>query len=103
MALENFVEMSEHVGSKDFLKRKAFERALVKNFPTAYRSRYELVMYSHTPYSVAFEAGKRQSVLLKDLMERYAKPEEMGQEALELPLFIDLTAFYERFNVVLSS
>ncbi|MDA0637914.1 NAD(P)/FAD-dependent oxidoreductase [Nonomuraea sp. MCN248] len=51
LALENFVEMRDKVGSRLFLAGKRLEHALERALPGRYASRYELVSFSTTPYS----------------------------------------------------
>ncbi|MEV5888892.1 FAD-dependent oxidoreductase [Nonomuraea fuscirosea] len=50
LALENFVEMRDKVGSRAFLAGKRLEHALERVLP-GYVSRYELVSFSTTPYA----------------------------------------------------
>jgi kynurenine 3-monooxygenase len=64
MALDNFVEMRERVGDPAFLLRKRIEHRLEQAFPTEYRSRYSMVVYSRIPYAVAQQAGRIQAELL---------------------------------------
>ncbi|MEU6998344.1 NAD(P)/FAD-dependent oxidoreductase [Nonomuraea sp. NPDC046570] len=51
LALDNFVEMRDKVGSRTFLAGKRVEHALERVLPGRYASRYELVSFSTTPYS----------------------------------------------------
>jgi kynurenine 3-monooxygenase len=51
MALENFVEMRDKVGSRVFLWRKRIEHALERALPGRYMSRYELVSFTTVPYA----------------------------------------------------
>ncbi|WP_206184564.1 FAD-dependent oxidoreductase [Thermoactinospora rubra] len=51
LALENFVEMRDKVGSRAFLARKRIEHALERLLPGWYVSQYELVSFSTTPYA----------------------------------------------------
>ncbi|SEG91125.1 kynurenine 3-monooxygenase [Nonomuraea solani] len=50
LALDNFVEMRDKVGSRMFLAGKRVEHALERVLP-GYASRYELVSFSTTPYA----------------------------------------------------
>ncbi|WP_217370992.1 FAD-dependent oxidoreductase [Nonomuraea antri] len=50
LALDNFVEMRDKVGSRMFLAGKRVEHALERVLPR-YVSRYELVSFSTTPYA----------------------------------------------------
>uniref|UniRef100_UPI00066D3724 FAD-dependent oxidoreductase n=1 Tax=Nonomuraea sp. SBT364 TaxID=1580530 RepID=UPI00066D3724 len=51
LALANFVEMRDKVGSRVFLAGKRLEHALERALPGRYASRYELVSFSTTPYA----------------------------------------------------
>jgi kynurenine 3-monooxygenase len=51
MALENFVEMRDKVGSRVFLWRKRVEHALERALPGRYMSRYEMVSFTTVPYA----------------------------------------------------
>lgn len=57
MALENFIEMRDKVGSRAFLWRKKLEHAVHAVAPRAFPSRYELVSFSTVPYTHALAAG----------------------------------------------
>ncbi|WP_327091617.1 FAD-dependent monooxygenase [Nonomuraea sp. NBC_01738] len=51
LALANFVEMRDKVGSRMFLAGKRIEHALERALPGRYASQYELVSFSTTPYA----------------------------------------------------
>lgn len=68
MALENYREMRDSVADPDFQRRKALEHALGQRFPGRYRSRYEQVSFTTTPYATAYAAGLAQAELLSDLL-----------------------------------
>jgi kynurenine 3-monooxygenase len=51
MALDNFVEMRDRVASPVFRLAKRVEHGLEKVLPGVYRSRYELVSFTTTPYA----------------------------------------------------
>jgi kynurenine 3-monooxygenase len=51
MALDNFVEMRDRVASPLFRLAKRVEHGLEKALPGVYRSRYELVSFTTTPYA----------------------------------------------------
>ena len=67
MAEENYLEMSEKVGDKKFLRRKKLESYLHKKLPNKFLNRYMMVTYSTIPYSTVFEIGKMQSEFLDSL------------------------------------
>ncbi|MEV0618632.1 NAD(P)/FAD-dependent oxidoreductase [Nonomuraea sp. NPDC050404] len=61
LALDNFVEMRDKVGSRMFLAGKRLDHALERVLP-GYVSRYELVSFSTTPYSRVARRIARQRV-----------------------------------------
>jgi kynurenine 3-monooxygenase len=80
MALENFVEMSAHVGDAAFLLRKAVEHRLEQEEPTRYRSRYSMVMYSHIRFHLCREAGRVQRALLDELCDGLDSAEALDMD-----------------------
>jgi len=68
MALENFIEMRDHVGNTEFLFRKKVEHLLGRTFPS-YKARYECVSFSRIPYKEAYELGERNDKILSELTE----------------------------------
>jgi len=69
LALNNFVEMRDKVSDPMFLQRKKIEKELSKFFPTKFKSVYEMVSFSHTPYKVALKCTKAQDLLFGKIME----------------------------------
>jgi kynurenine 3-monooxygenase len=67
LSVENFTEMCEKVGDKDFLFRKKVEHIVEKAYPNLYRSRYGMVTYTLIPYHMAKEAGVIQSEIIEEL------------------------------------
>ena len=57
LAVQNFIEMRDRVGDKEFLHRKEIEHVLSERYPELYKSQYELVTFTHTPYSEAMAMG----------------------------------------------
>ena len=68
MALENFIEMRDKVGSRAFLWRKKLEHAVQAVAPRAFPSRYELVSFSTVPYTQALAAGEKFDRLINLLL-----------------------------------
>lgn len=77
MAVENFVEMRDKVGDKDFLMAKAVEKILQKKFPGRYVSRYGLVTFSNVPYRFARQVGVICDGILNELCRNLKKPEDV--------------------------
>jgi kynurenine 3-monooxygenase len=60
LALANFVEMRDHVGSSAFLVRKGVERTLHRFFSRWYVPLYTMVTFTRIPYAEARERARRQ-------------------------------------------
>lgn len=65
MALENFVEMRDKVGSRWFLWRKQLEHLLHEWFPRSMIPRYDLVSFSTVPYTAARAQGERIDTMIR--------------------------------------
>jgi kynurenine 3-monooxygenase len=65
LALENFVEMRDHVASRSFLLKKRLEKWLHKLFPTWYIPLYTLVTFTRTPYADAQARARAQARALQ--------------------------------------
>ncbi len=67
MALENYLEMREHVADVRFRLRSALALELERRFPERFIPRYSMVMFHHEiPYATALARGRVQSRLLAD-------------------------------------
>jgi kynurenine 3-monooxygenase len=60
LAVENFVEMRDKVGSRTFLWRKKGERTLHRLFPRWYLPLYSMISFSRIPYADARARARRQ-------------------------------------------
>lgn len=78
LAVENFVEMRDKVGSRAFLRRKRFEGLLHRALPRTFVPLYTLVTFTQTPYA---EAERRAA-----LQERFLK--RTACSALAVALFL---------------
>lgn len=68
LAYLNFVEMRDLVADQDFLQRKKIEQDLGRNFPDIFNSVYEMVSFTHTPYTIALKNMELQAALLHKIM-----------------------------------
>ncbi|PSR56309.1 kynurenine 3-monooxygenase [Adhaeribacter arboris] len=81
LAIQNFIEMRDLVADPRFLLRKKIESKINAQFPEKWLPLYTMVTYTHLPYSLALETGKRQDKIMKKLMKHikqesdYDKPE----------------------------
>jgi len=68
MALENYLEMREHVADARFRLRSALALELERRFPERFIPRYSMVMFHHEiPYALALARGRVQARLLEEL------------------------------------
>ncbi|GAA4464068.1 NAD(P)/FAD-dependent oxidoreductase [Nemorincola caseinilytica] len=68
LALTNFVEMRDKVADPRFLQRKKIEKELGTRYPHQFISVYEMVSFSHIPYSTAIQCIQAQDRLLEQVM-----------------------------------
>ncbi len=64
LAIGNFIEMRDHVGSGGFLWKKRTERILARLFPEWYVPLYTMVSFSRIPYAEAVRRARRQNRIL---------------------------------------
>ena len=65
MALDNFVEMRDHVASRLFLLKKKVGHAMHRLFPRAFVPLYEMISFSTIPYARARERARWQSRVIR--------------------------------------
>lgn len=85
LALLNFTEMRDKVADPRFLARKKIEKEIGIRYPEQFTSVYELVSFSHTPYSTALQCIAAQDKLLKRIMaegdfEEACKRDDFNQQ-----------------------
>ncbi len=64
LALQNFMEMRDLVGTDAFRHRKHIEHDLTELYPGIFKSQYELVTFSKTSYKYALDMGAKNDKLL---------------------------------------
>ncbi len=69
LAVMNFIEMRDLVGSQQFLLQKKIEARIHDKYPSKWLPLYSQVTFSDIPYSVALDNGKRQSEIMKKVMQ----------------------------------
>jgi kynurenine 3-monooxygenase len=65
LALENFIEMRDKVGSRAFLLRKKVEKILHRWLPQTFTPLYNMVSFSTIPYAQARRRAERQLRLIR--------------------------------------
>ena len=68
LALNNYIEMRDKTADKDFLLQKRIEGRFSANHPQLWKSLYEQVSFSHTPYQEALQNGYRQQKIMDQVM-----------------------------------
>ncbi len=83
MAIENFVEMRDKVGSPAFRYRKRVEQTLHDAFPERVAPQYNLVSFSTVPYAEARRRGRELDAVLDRVIESLGpdSPGRLGEEA----------------------
>jgi kynurenine 3-monooxygenase len=77
LALENFVEMRDHVADPRFLFRKKVELALEAKFPGVFVPKYAMVTFHRIPYATALERGRVQDRMLNELCDGIERIEDL--------------------------
>ena len=68
LAMENFVEMRDHVADPRFVLRKKIESLLHEAYPTRWVPLYTMVTFSDLPYREAYRRGKLQEKVMDEVM-----------------------------------
>jgi kynurenine 3-monooxygenase len=68
LALQNFIEMRDLVGSPEFLHKKHVEHDLIKLYSDVYKSQYERVTFSNDGYLDALNWGAKNDALLEKII-----------------------------------
>ncbi len=83
LAIDNFVEMRDHVANPLFMEKRKIELKLEHNFPKTYFSKYSKVTFNEDlPYSDAMFEGRLQDQVIIKLI--YTKTINAEMEATEL-------------------
>ncbi len=83
LALANFIEMRDLTADADFLLRKKIEAKIHDKYPEKWTPLYTMVSFSHIPYSVALEEGKRHDVIMSEVMKTKNIHENWNSEEIE--------------------
>lgn len=69
LALQNFVEMRDLVGSDSFLYKKKIEHTLSESYPDLFTSQYERVTFSTNDYTEALAYGEMNNRVLEHIIQ----------------------------------
>lgn len=84
LAIMNFVEMRDLVGSKEFLLRKKIEARLHAKYPNQWLPLYSQVTFSDIPYSIALANGRKQDEIMKKIMNMPGIEEKWDSKDVEV-------------------
>ena len=83
MALDNYLEMRDHVADPAFLLQRELEHELQRRWPTRFVPHYTMVTFLHTPYAVALERTRLQQRILAEATAGHSTLECIDWAALE--------------------
>ena len=69
LSLDNYYVMRDHVADKNFLLQKKIEAKVHENHPEKWMPLYSQVSFSNIRYSKAYENGKKQEQIMKEIMK----------------------------------
>jgi kynurenine 3-monooxygenase len=82
MALENYIEMRDHVNDEEFVFQKKVEHHLERH-TDLYQSRYEMVSFSRIPYAEAYRRGELNKQILGRITDGIDQAAEIDMERAE--------------------
>ncbi|MBL7010093.1 MAG: FAD-dependent monooxygenase [Candidatus Marinimicrobia bacterium] len=68
MAIENYIEMRDHVNDPNYIKRRKLELDLEKRFPGQFIPRYSMVSFHQFPYSDVYKRGEKQFRIIDEIL-----------------------------------
>ena len=87
MALENYIEMRDHVNDPEYKNRRQLELKLERMFPEEFIPRYSMVSFHDIPYSKVYERGLMQLNLVNEYLSGGISKETLHDRVLdEIPL-----------------
>ncbi|MBN8798404.1 MAG: FAD-dependent monooxygenase, partial [Stenotrophomonas nitritireducens] len=90
MALDNYLEMRDHVADPAFLLQRELEQELQRRWPTRFVPHYTMVTFLHTPYALALERTRLQQRILAEATAGHASLAGIDWPALERTIFAQL-------------
>ena len=69
MALENYLEMRDHVNDPEYKKRRNMELKLERMFPGQFIPRYSMVSFHQIPYAEVYQRGGKQFKIIGDVLK----------------------------------
>lgn len=90
MAIENYLEMRDHVNDPTYRKRRKLELKMERMFPGEFIPRYSMVSFHQIPYSEVYTRGEKQLKIIEAMLEKFDDISEIDkiavQDYLQIPI-----------------
>jgi kynurenine 3-monooxygenase len=78
MAIENYLEMRDHVTDPQYIKRRELELKMERIFPNEFLPRYSMVSFHQIPYAKVIARGASQNKIMDRILDKY-DPDEVDE------------------------
>jgi len=83
MAIENYLEMRDHVNDTEYKKRRNVELKLERMFPGQFIPRYSMVSFHQIPYAEVYHRGGKQSKIIRDVLKADPSGQSIDKDMVE--------------------
>ena len=83
MAIENYLEMRDHVNDTEYKKRRNVELKLERMFPAQFIPRYSMVSFHQIPYAEVYQRGGKQSKIIRDVLKADPSGQSIDKDMVE--------------------
>jgi kynurenine 3-monooxygenase len=83
MAIENYLEMRDHVNDPTYRKRRKLELKMERMFPGEFIPRYSMVSFHQIPYSEVYTRGEKQLKIIEAMLEKFDDISEIDKIAVQ--------------------
>ena len=95
MALENFIEMRDHVLNQKYILKKKLSSIIESRHKDRFIPRYSMVSFHSIPYRTVYERGKAQDKILDRLISKYPDINNIDYKYLDRLVEENLEPLYE--------
>ena len=83
MAIENYLEMRDHVNDTEYKKRRNVELKLERMFPGQFIPRYSMVSFHQIPYAEVYQRGGKQFKIIRDVLKADPSGQSIDKDMVE--------------------
>ena len=83
MAIENYLEMRDHVNDTEYKKRRNVELKLERMFPAQFIPRYSMVSFHQIPYAEVYQRGGKQFKIIGDVLKADPSGQSIDKDMVE--------------------